>query len=153
MKMTSLSRFFLLGISLCALLFLVACSATKWQSMPPEQSHLEHDPLSYGAVVSRVQKGVTTQEEILRNFGPPNITTINRQGREVWMYDRISTASQSNNWSEARRFSVFFGLGVTEPSSMKDGGMRKSSTRTLTVIITFDKNKRVVDYSARATQF
>lgn len=137
------------GITLiCAAL--IGCT-TSWQEPSPrEHTKVQRDPLSYGAFTAKVQKGATTQEEIMRYFGAPNITTMNKDGREVWMYDRISTASQSDGWSEARRFSAFFGL---ETFSAKQGGSRASTTSTLTVIITFDENKRVADYSARATQF
>lgn len=129
----------------------VGCTTT-WQQNPPqnEQGLIQKDPLSYGAVTSTVKKGETSQEEIVRLFGPPNITTLNADGLEVWVYDRISNTSEDHNWSEARRFSTFFGL---ETFSAKEGGGRTSSTRTLTVIINFDKNKRVSDFSTRATQF
>lgn len=141
-------------VCVVALIFatITGCTAsTSWQEPPPrEHAVVQHDPLSYGAVTAKVQKGVTTQEEIIRYFGAPNITTMNKDGREVWMYDRVSTASQSDGWSEARRFSTFFGL---DSLSAKQGGSRASTTRTLTFIITFDESKRVTDYSARATQF
>jgi len=86
----------------------------------------------------------------VRLFGPPNITTVNASGEEVWVYDRISNTSQQNGWSEARRFTSFFGLGTF---SAKEATAHESSTRTLTVIVNFDLTKKVKDYSARATQF
>jgi hypothetical protein len=124
---------------------------------PPSQN----DPLSYGAVTSTVKKGVTTQEEIVRLFGPPNITTVNAGGEEVWVYDRISNTSQQNGTSEVGRFNSFFGL---EPVVGREGTGQVTahatsaqtstlSTRTLTVIVNFDATKKVKDYSARATQF
>ena len=130
---------------------LVSGCTTNWQQPPPsERSSLQRDPLSYGAVMATVKKGETTQEDIMRVFGAPNVTTMDGDGQEVWMYDRISNASEVNGWSEARRFTTFFGL---ETLSAKEGGSRASSTQTLTVIITFDTRKKVRDYSARATQF
>ena len=126
------------------------CTST-WQQPPPSnQVSAQHDPLSYGAITSTVKKGETTQEEIVRIFGPPNITTVNASGEEVWVYDRISNTSQQNGWSEARRFNSFFGL---ETFSAKEATAHDTSTRTLTVIINFDLTKKVNDYSARATQF
>jgi len=121
---------------------------------PPSQN----DPLSYGAVTSTVKKGVTTQEEIVRLFGPPNITTVNAGGEEVWVYDRISNTSQQNGSSEAR-FNAFFGLKATGDKEATANANATSaqtstlSTRTLTVIVNFDSTKKVKDYSARATQF
>lgn len=141
------------GLTVIMMGYLVGCT-THWQPPPhSKQSRVERDPLTYGTVTAKVQKGVTTQHDILQNFGAPNITTMNKDGHEVWVYDRISTVSQSDGWSEAKRFSAFFGLESIGSSSTKHSGSRTSRTSTLTVIITFDENKRVVDYSARATQF
>jgi hypothetical protein len=129
-------------------------AATATSNAPPSQN----DPLSYGAVTSTVKKGVTTQEEIVRLFGPPNITTVNASGDEVWVYDRISNTSQQNGSSEAR-FNAFFGLKTADTKEATANANATSaqtstlSTRTLTVIVNFDSTKKVKDYSARATQF
>ncbi len=132
--------------------------SVSWQQPPQgEQRTIQRDPLSYGAVNSQVKKGETTQEDIVRLFGAPNITTINAGSEEVWVYDRISSSSQQNGWSEARRFATYFGLGpyqsANATASAKTGSERESSTQTLTVIITFDSAKKVKDFSSRATQF
>lgn len=144
------SRILAYGTFICVAM--VGCTSTYQKPNPytAEQTNVQRDPLSYGSITAKVQNGVTTQEDIIRYFGAPNITTRNKDGREVWMYDRISSSSQSDGWSEARRFGVFFGL---ETASAKQGSNRSSTTSTLTFIITFDSNKCVADYSARATQF
>ena len=128
--------------------------------MQQRQSRADRDMLSYGTA-SQMKKGVTTQDEIVRNFGAPNITTTNAAGNEVWVYDRISTESQQDGWSEASRFQQFLGIplypgtaGMSgQQASAKYGGGRSSRSSTLTVIIDFDKNKRVSDYGVRAAQF
>ena len=144
----------LLGAISMSIPMLGAGCATSWQQPPQNQQNtVQKDPLSYGAITATVKKGETTQEDIVRLFGPPNITTINASGEEVWVYDRISNSSQQNGWTEARRFDAFYGLGSVEAGSVKEGDTRDSSSRTLTVIINFDLSKKVKDYSARATQF
>ena len=131
----------------------LGCS-TKWEETPPEENaRIQKDSLSYGMVNAKVKKGETTQTDIMQLFGAPNITSTNRDGQEVWMYDRISSESEGNNWSEARRFGVFFGLGTVGNDSNKAGSGRRSTTSTLTVIITFNEDKTVKEYSSRATQF
>jgi hypothetical protein len=155
--------------TLISVLFGSGCTST-WQQPPPSNQPLsnqvstpnaslsQNDPLSYGAVTSTVKKGETTQEEIVRLFGPPNITTVNASGEEVWVYDRISNTSQQNDSSEAR-FNDFFGLKATGDKEATANANATSaqtstlSTRTLTVIVNFDSTKKVKDYSARATQF
>jgi hypothetical protein len=155
--------------TLISVLFGNGCTST-WQQPPPSNQPpsnqvstpnappSQNDPLSYGAVTSTVKKGETTQEEIVRLFGPPNITTVNASGEEVWVYDRISNTSQQNGSSEAR-FNAFFGLkaaGAKEATATANANSAQTSTlstRTLTVIVNFDSTKKVKDYSARATQF
>jgi hypothetical protein len=166
----SLNGLLALGM-LVSVLFGSGCTST-WQQPPPSNQPpsnqvstpsappSQNDPLSYGAVTSTVKKGVTTQEEIVRLFGPPNITTVNAGGDEVWVYDRISNTSQQNGSSEAR-FNAFFGLKTadtkeataTANANATSAQTSTLSTRTLTVIVNFDSTKKVKDYSARATQF
>ena len=127
---------------------------SDWASYPNENQHTtSHDPLSYGMVTSTVEKGVTTQVEIVENFGPPNITSKNKDGEEVWIYDRISNESSNQGWADVRRFNVFFGLGSGGSGNYKHGSRSASSTRTLTVIVTFNSDTTVKNYSSRATQF
>jgi hypothetical protein len=164
----SLNGLLALG-TLISVLFGSGCTSTRQQPPPSNQTPgnqvstpnappSQNDPLSYGAVTSTVKKGVTTQEEIVRLFGPPNITTVNASGDEVWVYDRISNTSQQNGSSEAR-FNAFFGLKTadtkeaTATANATSAQTSTLSTRTLTVIVNFDSTKKVKDYSARATQF
>ena len=136
-------------------------NSTCQQVSPNNQSSAQKDPLSYGTVTSKVKKGETTQEEIVQLFGAPNITTVNTSGEEVWVYDRISSASEQNGSSEAGRFGSFFGLDrvigkeATGQATAHASSTQTStfSSRTLTVIVNFDLAKKVRDYSARATQF
>jgi outer membrane protein assembly factor BamE (lipoprotein component of BamABCDE complex) len=159
MRITKIDLFLLATLSV---LSLPGCTpSTQWQTSPTQQqSRADRDMLSYGTA-SQIKKGVTTQEEIVRNFGAPNITTNNAAGNEVWVYDRISTETQQDGWSEANRFQQFLGIPLypgtagmsAQQSSSKYGGGRSSRSSTLTVIIDFDKSKRVSDYAVRATQF
>src|SRR5262245_39208199 len=61
--------------------------------------------LSYGTVTSTVQKGKTTQVELVSMFGGPNISTTDAEGTEVWIYERSVTqtdiATQSREYQGA----------------------------------------------------
>ncbi|HYD84514.1 MAG TPA: hypothetical protein VEA63_10685, partial [Opitutus sp.] len=46
--------------------------------------------LSYGMVTGRVVKGVTTQFDVLELFGGPSTMTTDKDGSEVWMYDKTA---------------------------------------------------------------
>jgi hypothetical protein len=125
--------------------------------------------LSYALVTSRVKKGVTTQANLIELFGAPNITTMDADGNETWVYER--TASESEVTTErsgtadgalgVRNLDLFFGLGYfgtgAGAGKIKGESVERTkvshSIKTLTVIVKFNKDKTVKEYSARAAQF
>lgn len=127
----------------------------------PEAESVQMDPLSYGSVTSRIERGVTTQADLVHLFGGPSISTIDADGTETWVYER--TASQSDvtgegqSTIEAKRLDLYFGLGYfttgKEKRTATGSSQYRHSIRTLTVIIKFDKDRRVREYSARASRF
>ena len=121
--------------------------------------------LSYGTVTSTVQKGKTTQLELASMFGGPNISTTDADGTEVWIYERSVTqtdiATQSREYQGAVNLGLSFGHGNFGANAGGSGGAARAagqsnsstSTRTLTVIVKFNPDKTVKDYSVRATTF
>lgn len=90
--------------------------------------------LSQGNVQLLMEIGVTTKAEVLETFGAPNVTTRDGEGREVWSYQRQATLTQSGT-------SEFFVAGVSQTSRM------------MTLIIKFDENDVLADYSSRESNF
>ncbi|MDP6338739.1 MAG: hypothetical protein QF842_00230 [Candidatus Marinimicrobia bacterium] len=115
---------------LIAILLLVGCAT-------PSQ---ESNKLTLGLVQSTVEKGAN-QTEITKVLGAPNIISIDKQGRETWTYDRISrdNEAQSFGW-----WAIFAGGNKSATSA---------SSRSLTVVITFDENKNVIDYASQSLEF
>ena len=96
--------------------------------------------LTLGAVQSKIYKG-QSQAEVMDVLGSPNIVTKDTQGREVWTYDRI----YSDKDSESRGFwFLFFG---------KSNASSSSSSKSLTVIITFDDKKNVLDFTYQSLKY
>jgi hypothetical protein len=142
-------------------------------SVPSQPSNQKQDTLSYGMVTSKVKKNVTTQAQLLDLFGGPNIATTDSDGLETWVYERTATQSlvvqenrQSQNAaadSQVQRLGIFFGIGIAgndKGRSQIDSQSNSSSNtnvttsiKSLTVIIKFDKNKTVRDYSVRTASF
>lgn len=129
--------------------------------------------LSYGTA-GLVKKGVTTQLEIMELFGGPDVMTTDKEGTEVWMYDKTtSTVSGSSKQSgkqarqsEVKAMATYFGLplvfGVGGAKSSEKGqseqegqseNTRTSSITTFTFIIKFNTDKTVKDYSVRQAKF
>jgi hypothetical protein len=148
-----------------------AASPPAMPTAPPPPSPTSAAPaaqpstLSYGSVTTMVQRNKTTQAEILESFGGPNIATTESDGTEVWVYDRAVTetdiATQSKAYQGAVNLGVSFGLphlgGSVGASAGMDGASGQTSetaeSRTLTVIVKFNADKTVKDYSVRSTIF
>ncbi|TMH11645.1 MAG: hypothetical protein E6H65_09000 [Betaproteobacteria bacterium] len=120
-----------------------------------------HSGLSYGGVTSQVQNNKTTQLELVQMFGGPSISTTDADGTEVWIYERAVTETERQNRSEgyqaAANLGVFFsavqlGGGGSTGKSTSSSNV-STSFRSLTVIVKFNPNKTVKEYSVRASQF
>ena len=134
--MNSLSGKLILAMAVISAVALGGCAATVRESQTTEKSNL-----TVGVVKSEIIKGETTQAEILELFGSPNIVTKNRSDDEVWNYNRMSFENVSGSdggfiilWSGSRAIS-------------------SSTTKSFDLIITFDENDVVKDYSVIAASF
>lgn len=86
-------------------------------------------------VKSKVEKGLTTQEENLQLFGSPNITTKNKSNNEVWSYNKMSVVNKGGQ------------------TSFMSGGKALSITTFFDLIISLDENDVVKEYSVISTKF
>jgi hypothetical protein len=128
-------------------------------SAPPAQSGAS--ALSYGSVTSTVIRGKTTQADLLQMFGGPNISTVDSQGLETWVYERsvsqTDVSSKNQNWQAAANLGAAFGNFQAGASASGGQGSAAATTatsfRSLTVIAKFNADKTVKDYSVRASQF
>ena len=126
-------------LPICAIIFMTGCS-----NRPQQNS----SNLTLGLVQSSVTKGAN-QTEITKVLGAPNIISKDKQGNETWIYDRISRQRKSNSMAG-------FGFGAIGAWMGAGGGSRSSdssSSKSLTVIITFDENKNVLDYAYQGLEF
>ena len=110
-----------------------ACSSTP--------SMKEKSKLTFANVKKNIVKGQSTQDEIIKALGSPNIITRNKKDEEVWTYSRQSYDAESGSFG----FGLIF-LG-------KNKAFSSASSSSFDLIITFDKNDVVKDYSVVASQF
>lgn len=122
---------------------------------------LAEDPsantLTHGMVQMTLRVGETTQMQVIEAFGAPNITTLDAQGQEVWVYDRHATVSAASSSS----FSIGMLAGAAGGGVAGGGGLgfgkgkakAEQSTRAMTLVIKFDSSKRVVDFKSRSSAF
>lgn len=125
-------------------LLVTACQSTSQQVKDAQAAQNTDAHLTLGTIESQLHQGMTNAS-VVEIFGPPNIVTSDEQHREVWVYDRISTMrtrSNSGGWATI----LILGLGNKAHTS-------STSQRTLTLIVKFDADKKVRDYSYRYSNF
>jgi outer membrane protein assembly factor BamE (lipoprotein component of BamABCDE complex) len=127
-----MSKIFLYAI---LMFFLTACSRSSHKYGTERSTQLSN--LTIANVKKHIQKGKTNQGDILKTFGNPNLVSKNRSSQEVWSYNRMSYESRAGN-------SEFF-----------DGQRAShiSRSKSFDLIITFDDNDVVIDYSVVSSAF
>lgn len=120
--------------------FLSGCATTAPTPVTTRNSELTH-----GNVQLVIKTGSTTQTEIIEAFGAPNITSIDGSGAEVWTYQRSAQVSQSSSQES------YWTVVLTGQSRSASGF--ETTSRMITLIIKFDKNKVVSDFRSRSSNF
>lgn len=101
----------------------------------PEEQEKETSSLTAGNVKATIVKGQTTQAEILETFGSPNLVTKNRDSEEIWNYNRMNYTTHVGSDSGG----LIFFRGSRAVST--------ATTKSFDLVITFDVNDVVKDYS------
>jgi len=121
---------------------MVGCAASRHGA--DTQRGLQGDKLTVGTVQKEIKKGMSGAE-VAEVLGSPNIVSTDEQGREVWIYDRISTdriQSESSGYGSL----ILFGYRGSS-------GASSTSQKTLTIIIKFDNNKKVRNFAYHTSRF
>lgn len=159
----SRKRFAAVFMILCTAAGMSACIHAQSPALP--QSSAQKSNLTAGMVKKYVKIGKATQADLLAVFGAPNIITRDRNGNEVWTYDRQSIASVSEiaAWNAGGSAAVAgAGLAGSTPvggtasgggSAGKSSNTGQVSSATFTLMITFGSDDVVRDYRMMATQF
>jgi hypothetical protein len=109
----------------------------------------------------QVVKGVTTQADLIKLFGGPNLTSVDPQGRQTWVYERTVTQTDARSATHSASgnvdFSVFWGggqAGAGASASQSATTLSHGSTiRTVTVVVSFAPDRTVADYTVKANYF
>jgi len=125
---------------------------------------LSTSALNQARVSVFLKKGETSQEQVLTQYGTPNIITMDGDGREVWTYQRhavsgyYGNANVSGNASINHGSDIPIGSPVIVPgggfiSAAFGGGGYSESSKTVTLTIKFGRHKVVEDYSSVYSSF
>ena len=133
-----LASYFLISV----LIVLVGCSAREHAAST--QEGLQGNRLTVGSVQKEIRKGMSGAE-VIQALGSPNIVSTDEQGREVWVYDKISS---DRVYSEGTGGGTLILLWAQQSA-----GSSSTSQRTLTVIIKFGHDKKVRDFAYHSSRF
>ncbi len=133
-------RFIVLLLFICG--SITSCTASRHAA--DTQQSLQGNKLTVGTVQKEIKKGMSGAE-VASVLGSPNIVTTDEQGREVWIYDRISS---DRVYSESSGFGSLILLGYRGSA-----GSSSSSQKTLTIVIKFDKGGKVRDFAYHTSRF
>ena len=102
------------------------------------------DRVSVGTVQREIRVGMSGSD-VVSVLGTPNMVTTDSQRRETWVYDKVATEMVHSRSGAGGGLLIFGGSSSASASSM--------SQRTLTIIIMFDNDGLVRDFSYRQSSF
>ena len=126
----------------CVVVLFTGCIAARHAA--DTQEGLQGDRLTVGTVQKEIKKGMSGAE-VVQALGSPNIVTTDEQGREVWIYDKISTDKVYSEGEGGGTLILLWG--------QQRAGSSSTSQQTLTIIIKFDHDKKVRDFAYHASKF
>ena len=110
------------------------------------------DRLTVGTVQKEITVGMSAAQ-VAEALGSPNIVTTDEGRMETWIYDKISNEVAYSKSNGTIVGLIFGGSGGGLGAGSRSAGATSSSQRTLTVIIKFDSDKKVRDFSYHTSQF
>jgi len=112
----------------------------------------DSDRLTVGTVQKEIRVGMSAAD-VAAVLGSPNIVTTDDERLETWIYDRISSDVTYSRSSGSIVGLIFGSAGGGAGVGSTNAGSTSSSQRTLTVIIRYDANNLVRDFSYHASSF
>ena len=169
----SKSKVLLLGCMSAMLLF-SGCENVQGPAVPQNN-------LTVGAVQQNVSKGMYSTN-VVKALGSPNIITKDKSGKTTWVYDKVSTYHSKTNGGlnfvrmNANDFVIAGGvlagtaaalktelasnflisataLGVVTLLTTQNDYEYKTEQKTLTIVLDFDENERLQNFSYMYSSF
>lgn len=152
----------ILKMSLCGVLLIFGL-VTGCMTAAEHQRELastQEREMTVGIVQKEIRVGMS-QGDVAAALGSPNIVTNDDEGRDTWIYDKIATEASYSRSSGGVGGGVGVGglagtaliLGGVGGGYSKSAGAVSSTQKTLTVVIRFDKKKKVKSFSYHSSKF
>ena len=116
--------------------------------------------LTVGTVQREIRIGMAGSE-VAQVLGSPNIVTTDKQRREAWVYDKISTETVNSESQGGVSALILGGAlvggglvgGAAGPSYSSGVGASSKTQRTLTVVIKYDSQGKARDFAYHTSRF
>ncbi|TNF30474.1 MAG: hypothetical protein EP319_05020 [Deltaproteobacteria bacterium] len=138
-------------ITLSFLLILVS-TFTSCGTAPQKNTTNPFNPVTLNQTLI---KGKTTQGEVLKTFGAPNVVAKGSEEFETWTYSRQNQSSQANEVDVYAQTGKFFDYTFSNYLGGSIGGgqtTRKSNSNSIDVTMTFKKGV-LEEYNMMQTQY
>ena len=129
-----MKKLLIASTSLVVLFQIGGCAQVPLAAIPARQ--IETQRITLGNVQQVVKKGAANSD-VIAALSSPNIITTNSDGTETWVYDKISSEAEV----------------VGGPGFGGSAAVAVKSSRTMIVVIKFDKNSKVDTVSYRQTSY
>jgi hypothetical protein len=104
----------------------------------------EKNPFDAVTLKEVLQEGKTTQMDVIKVFGGPDITTEDNSKQDVWVYSKHKNESKSNGIGAG---AVAFLPGIWSLVGANiDQDKSESSSQTITLTLHFDRSKKLKNY-------
>jgi len=133
-----------------AALLAAGCSATHHAG--DVRAADDVDRITVGTVQKEIRLGMSAAD-VASVLGSPNIVTTDEQRQETWIYDKISSDVTYSRSSGTIVGLIFGSSGGGAGIGSTSAGSTSSSQRTLTVVIKFDGDDAVRDFSYHTSRF
>ncbi len=158
----------LLGLSIAAPVFAINDTpklSRKCRKHPEKcqiqmTTPIQEQQMTLGTAQRNIKIG-TSQADVATALGAPNIVTMDADGKETWIYDKVSSITAYNSSGFGVGVGGLgggfgaggFGGGLANVGYNKNGGAVQTVQKTLTVVIKFDENNNVASFSYHMSSF
>ncbi len=104
---------------------------------------VQNSDMTLGVAQRNIKIG-TSQDEVASAMGSPNIVTTDADGKETWIYDKVSSITSYN--------SSGFNTGIILVNYGKGKSNAQSSQKTLTIVLKFT-DKKVSSFKYHMSSF
>jgi outer membrane protein assembly factor BamE (lipoprotein component of BamABCDE complex) len=157
----------ILSVLLCLSMSLPVLAAKLEGNVNKQIAPVQEQELTVGTVQKYVHVG-QAQDEVAIALGSPNIVTQDENGKETWIYDKMSSSITDRDKMESsienatairnswHALGTFLTLGLINKDvkpELKDVSQVVSSQKTLTIVIKFDKTNKVESFTYHMSKF